>query len=166
MNNPLVSPGLGVIFWMLISFGILVFILMKWGWPVILKALNDREKTIGDQLNAVEQVKKEMAALKADNEKLLNEAKIQRDEILRNARLAGEQLIEEARAKATIEADRIVENARENINYEKLKAMHELKNQIATLSIDIAEKLMHAEFEDKFKANNFVSRELENAHLN
>lgn len=166
MNNPLVSPGLGVIFWMLISFGILVFILMKWGWPVILKALNDREKTIGDQLNAVEQVKKEMAALKADNEKLLNEAKIQRDEILRNARLAGEQLIEEARAKATIEADRIVENARENINYEKLKAMHELKNQIATLSIDIAEKLMHAELEDKFKANNFVGRELENAHLN
>ena len=166
MNNPLVSPGLGVIFWMLISFGILVFILMKWGWPVILKALNDREKAISDQLNAAEQVKKEMAALKADNEKLLNEAKIQRDEILRNARLAGEQLIEEARAKATIEPDRIVENARENINYEKLKAMHDLKNQIATLSIDIAEKLMRAELEDKAKANIFISRELENAHLN
>lgn len=166
MNNPLVSPGLGVIFWMLISFGILVFILMKWGWPIILKALNEREKTISDQLNAAEAVKKEMAALKADNEKLLNEAKMQRDEILRNARLAGEQLIEDARAKATIEADRIVENARENINYEKLKAMHDLKNQIATLSIDIAEKLMRAELEDKAKANSFVSRELENAHLN
>lgn len=166
MNNPLVSPGLGVIVWMLISFGILAFILMKWGWPVILKALNDREKAISDQLNAAEQVKKEMATLKADNERLLNEAKIQRDEILRNARLAGEQLIEEARSKATVEADRIVENARENINYEKLKAMHDLKNQIATLSIDIAEKLMHAEFQDKAKANAFVSRELENAHLN
>lgn len=166
MNNPLVSPGLGVIFWMLISFGILVFILMKWGWPIILKALNEREKTISDQLNAAEAVKKEMAALKADNEKLLNEAKMQRDEILRNARLAGEQIIEDARAKATVEADRIVENARENINYEKLKAMHDLKNQIATLSIDIAEKLMRAELEDKAKANNFVNRELENAHLN
>ena len=75
-------------------------------------------------------------------------------------------MIEEARAKATIEADRIVENARENINYEKLKAMHDLKNQIATLSIDIAEKLMTSEFSDKAKANAFVSRELENAHLN
>ncbi|MBQ6956328.1 MAG: F0F1 ATP synthase subunit B [Bacteroidales bacterium] len=166
MNNPLVSPGLGVIFWMLVSFGILVFILMKWGWPVVLKALKEREKTIGDQLNAAEQVKREMATLKADNERLLNEAKMQRDEILRNARLAGEQLIEEARTKATVEADRIVENARENINYEKLKAMHDLKNQIGTLSIEIAEKLMRAEFEDKSKANNFVSRELENAHLN
>ena len=166
MNNPLVSPGLGVIFWMLVSFGILVFILMKWGWPVVLKALKEREKTIGDQLNSAEQVKREMAALKADNERLLNEAKMQRDEILRNARLAGEQLIEEARTKATVEADRIVENARENINYEKLKAMHDLKNQIGTLSIEIAEKLMRAELEDKAKANNFVSRELENAHLN
>lgn len=166
MNNPLVSPGLGVIFWMLISFGILAFILMKWGWPVILKALKDREKAINDQLNAAEQVKKEMAALKSDNERLLNEAKIQRDEILRNARMVGEQLIEDARAKATVEADRIVENARENINYEKLKAMHDLKNQIGTLSIEIAEKLMRAELEDKAKANIFVSRELENAHLN
>ena len=166
MNNPLVSPGLGVIFWMLISFGILAFILMKWGWPVILKALKDREKAINDQLNAAEQVKKEMAALKSDNERLLNEAKVQRDEILRNARMVGEQLIEDARAKATIEADRIVENARENINYEKLKAMHDLKNQIGTLSIEIAEKLMRAELENKDKANMFVSRELDNAHLN
>lgn len=166
MNNPLVSPGLGVIFWMLISFGILAFILMKWGWPVILKALKDREKAINDQLNAAEQVKKEMAALKSDNERLLNEAKVQRDEILRNARMVGEQLIEDARAKATIEADRIVENARENINYEKLKAMHDLKNQIGTLSIEIAEKLMRAELENKDKANMFVSRELDKAHLN
>ena len=166
MNNPLVSPGLGVIFWMLISFGILAFILMKWGWPVILKALKDREKAINDQLNAAEQVKKEMAALKSDNERLLNEAKVQRDEILRNARMVGEQLIEDARAKATIEADRIVENAQENINYEKLKAMHDLKNQIGMLSIEIAEKLMRAELENKDKANMFVSRELDNAHLN
>lgn len=151
---------------MLISFGILAFILMKWGWPVILKALKDREKAINDQLNAAEQVKKEMAALKSDNERLLNEAKVQRDEILRNARMVGEQLIEDARAKATIEADRIVENARENINYEKLKAMHDLKNQIGTLSIEIAEKLMRAELENKDKANMFVSRELDKAHLN
>ena len=165
MNNPLVSPGLGVIFWMLISFGILAFILMKWGWPVILKSLNDREKAISDQLNAAEEVRKQMADLKADNEKLLKEAKIQRDEILRNARLTGEQLIEEARAKATIEADRIVENARENINYEKLKAMHDLKNQIANLSIEIAEKLIRAELSDKPKADTLIQKELEMMEL-
>ncbi|MBQ7061669.1 MAG: F0F1 ATP synthase subunit B [Bacteroidales bacterium] len=166
MNNPLVSPGLGVIVWMLVAFGILVFILLKWGWPVILKALDEREKAINDSLEAAERTHQEMAQLQASNEELLREAKLQRDEILRNARLAGEQLVEDARAKATAEADRIVENARENINYEKLKAMHELKNQMATLSIQIAEKLVKAELSDKERANAFVNKELENAHLN
>ena len=166
MNNPLVSPGLGVIFWMLISFGILAFILMKFGWPIVLKALNKREKDIADALNAAGEMEKRMSQLKADNEALLKEAKIQRDEILRNARATSEQIIEEARAKATVEADRIVENARENINYEKLKAMHDLKNQIANLSIEIAEKLVKSELSDKQRANDFVARELENAHLN
>ena len=166
MNNPLVSPGIGVIFWMLIAFGILAFILMKWGWPVILKSLNEREKAIADSLNAAEKVRQEMSKLKSDNEELLRKAKLERDEILRNARLTGDQLIEDARAKATVEADRIVENARENINYEKLKAMHDLKNQIANLSIEIAEKLIKEELSDKQKANDLIARELDNAHLN
>ena len=166
MNNPLVSPGLGVIVWMLVAFGILAFILMKWGWPVILKALNDREKAINDALGAAEKTKAEMAQLKAHNEDLLKEAKVQRDEILRNARLTSEQIIEDARQKATVEADRIVENARENINYEKLKSMHDLKNQIANLSIEIAEKLIKNELADPQRANDFVIREIENTHLN
>jgi F-type H+-transporting ATPase subunit b len=151
---------------MIIAFGILAFILMKWGWPVILKSLNEREKAISDALNAAEETKKQMAQLQAKNDDLLKEAKQQRDEILRNARLTSEQIIEDARAKATVEADRIVENARENINYEKLKAMHDLKNQIATLSIEIAEKLIKEELSDKEKANDLVSRELQNAKLN
>ena len=166
MNNPLVSPGLGVIFWMLISFGILAFILMKFGWPIILKSLNKREKDISEALNAAAEMEERMKKLKSDNEELLKQAKVERDEILRNARLTSEQIIEDARTKATVEADRIVENARENINYEKLKAMHDLKNQIATLSIEIAEKLMKNELSDKQRANAFVTKELENAHLN
>ncbi len=166
MNNPLVSPGLGVIVWMLVSFGILAFILMKWGWPAILKALNEREKAINDALNVAEKTKAEMANLKAQNDELLKQAKVERDEILRNARATSEQIIEDARQKAATEADRIVESARENINYEKLKAMHELKNQIANLSIEIAEKLVKNELSDKQKANELVAQELENAHLN
>ena len=166
MNNPLVSPGLGVIFWMLIAFGILAFILMKFGWPIILKALDKREKDISEALNAATEMKKQMSQLKADNEELLKKAKMERDEILRLARQTSEQIVEDARVKATTEADRIVENARENINYEKLKAMHDLKNQIATLSIEIAEKLMKSELSDKERATAFVAKELENAHLN
>ena len=156
MNNPLINPGLGTFFWMLVSFGVLVFILGKWGWPMLLKALNKREKAIADSLNAAEKAR----------EDLLREAKIQRDELLRNARLTSDKIIEDARIKATEEADRIVENARESINYEKLKAMHDLKNQIASLSIDIAEKLMKAELSDKQKADGIIHRELDEIHLN
>lgn len=166
MNNPLISPGLGTFFWMLVSFGILVFILGKWGWPMLLKALKNREKAIADSLNAAEKAREEMKMLVAHNEDLLKEAKLQRDEMLRNARLTSDKIVEDARLKATEEADRIVENARENINYEKLKAMHELKNQIASLSIEIAEKLMKSELSDRQRAEILVRQELENAHLN
>ena len=166
MNNPLISPGLGVFFWMLIAFGILVFILGKWGWPMLLKSLKAREEAIADSLNAAEKAREEMKQLTAHNEDLLKEAKLERDELLRHARLTSEKIIEDARLKATEEADRIVETARENINYEKMKAMHELKNQIATLSIDIAEKVLRGELSDRTKADNIIVRELEEAHLN
>ena len=166
MNNPLINPGIGTFFWMLVSFGVLAFILGKWGWPMLLKSLQKREKAIADSLNAAEKAREEMLQLTAHNEDLLKEAKVQRDELLRNARLTSEKIIEDARVKATEEADRIVENARQSINYEKLKAMHDLKNQIANLSIEIAEKLMKAELSDRQKANSLIERELENAHLN
>jgi F-type H+-transporting ATPase subunit b len=166
MNNPLISPGLGVFVWMLVAFAILVFILAKFGWPVVLKTLNEREKSINDALGAAEKAKEEMRHLEAHNEDLLKEAKAERDTMLRNARQTSEKIIEEARGKATEEADRIVAGARESIQYEKLKAMHDLKNEIANLSIEIAEKLIKNELSDKKKANDLISRELEDTHLN
>lgn len=166
MNNPLINPGIGTFVWLLVSFGILAFILMKWGWPMILKALKSREEAIANSLNEANKAREEMKNLVAHNEELLRQAKMERDEMLRNARLASEQIVEEARTKATAEADRIVEAARENINYEKMKAMTELKNQIANLSIEIAEKLIRAELSDKPKADALIQKELEMAKLN
>ncbi len=166
MNNPLINPGLGTFVWMLVSFGILALILIKWGWPMILKSLKNREEAITASLNEAAKAREEMKSLVAHNEELLREAKIERDEMLRNARLTSEQIVEEARTRAAAEADRIVEAARENINYEKLKAMHELKNQIANLSIEISEKLLGAELSDKAKADALIQRELDRVHLN
>ena len=166
MNNPLINPGLGTFVWMLVSFGILAFILIKFGWPMILKALKSREEAIADSLNEAAKAREEMKHLVAHNEELLRQAKMERDEMLRNARMASDQIVEEARAKATLEANRIVDNARENINYEKLKAMTELKNQMANLSIEIAEKLIRAELSDKPKADALIQKELELMHLN
>ena len=161
MNNPLISPGLGTFVWMLVSFGILAFILIKFGWPMILKSLKSREEAIEQSLGEAAKAREEMKSLVAHNEELLRQAKMERDEMLRNARTASDQIVEEARSKATAEADRIVESARENIEFEKLKAMHELKNQIANLSIEIAEKLIRAELSDKPKADALIKKELE-----
>ena len=166
MNNPLISPGIGVFVWMFLSFGILAFILIKWGWPMILKSLKKREEAIAASLNEAAKAREEMKSLVAHNEELLRQAKIERDQMLRDARMAGDRIIEEARAKATAEADRIVDAARENLNYEKLKAMTELKNQIANLSIEIAEKLIRAELSDKSKADAVIAREMERMQLN
>ena len=166
MNNPLINPGIGTFVWMLLSFGILAFILIKFGWPMILKALKKREEAIARSLNEAAVAREEMKTLVAHNEELLRQAKMERDEMLRNARMASDEIVEKARAKASEEADRIVEAARENIQYEKLKAMHELKNQIANLSIEIAEKLIRAELSDKSKADDLIQRELELAKLN
>ena len=158
MNNPLISPGLGTFVWMLVSFGILAFILIKFGWPMILKSLKKREEAIAASLNEAAKAREEMKSLVAHNEELLRQAKIERDQMLRDARMAGDRIIEEARAKATA--------ARENLNYEKLKAMTELKNQIANLSIEIAEKLIRAELSDKSKADAVIAREMERMQLN
>lgn len=166
MNNPLISPGIGVIFWMAISFGILVFILAKFGWPMMLKMLKKREEDIASALNAAEKAREEMERIRFDNQSVLQEAKRERDEILQNARQTSEKIIEDAKAKAQEESDRIVESAREKINYEKLKAVHDLKNQIANLSIEIAEKLINDELSDRTKATNLVDKELEKANLN
>ena len=166
MNNPLINPGLGTFVWMLVSFGILAFILIKFGWPMLLKGLQQREEAIANSLNEAAKAREEMKHLVAHNEELLRQAKVERDEMLRQARVTSEQIVEEARTKASAEADRIIETARENINYEKLKAMTELKNQIANLSIEIAEKLIRAELEDKPKADALRQKELEMVKLN
>lgn len=166
MNNPLINPGLGTPLWMLVSFGILAFILIKWGWPMLLKALHSREEAIERSLTEAQRAREEMKQLKADNEALLRQAKIKSDEITRQAREAAEEYKEKAFAKANEEASRIVEIARENINYEKLKAMTELRNEIANLSIGIAEKLIRAELEDKAKADALIQKELELMKLN
>ena len=165
MNNPLISPGIGVFFWMLVSFGILVFILCKWGWPMMLKALKNRETAIADSLNAAAKAREEMKLIKSGKEEELRLAKQERDEILHNARMTSEQIIEDARAKASEEILRMREEAIESINNEKLRAMHDLKNQIATLSIDIAEKLIKAELVSSEAANTLIQSELEKTKL-
>jgi len=157
----LIKPSFGLIFWMTISFGLVLYLLRKYAWKPILQSLRDRENTIADALNAANRARQDMENLKADNEKLLAEARNERDIILREARQAKEAIVGEARTRATEEADRLLRIARENIQNEKMAAITELKNQVANLSIEIAEKIMRTRLNDDEKQNALVHDLLE-----
>ncbi len=154
----LVQPGLGLIFWMTLSFSILLWILAKFAWKPIMKGLKEREDTIDEALNLANKTKEEMKELKFSNEQMLKEAKEERDGILRDARNVKENIIGEAREKANDEAKRIVENAKEAIQNEKMAAITEMKNEIASLSIEVAEKILKEELSSKEKHEKLIER--------
>jgi F-type H+-transporting ATPase subunit b len=142
LDIPLVQPEFGLMFWMLVTFLIVLFLLKKFAWGPILKMLKEREEQIEDSLSRAAKAKEEIKALQNTNEKMLQEARAERDTLLKEAREAKEAIINEAKNKAKEEADRMIAGAREQINTEKLAAITELKNQVAGLSIEIAEKIV------------------------
>ena len=162
----LVTPGIGLIFWMLVSFSLVLFVLGKYAWGPIMKGIHQREDSIEKALEAANEAKKEMLQLKAGNEQLLRDAKDERDALMRDARKVKEAILEEARVQANEEAARIMENARENIQFEKMAAINELKNQIATISIEIAEKLIGKELENKKAQHELTEKLLKEVKIN
>ena len=162
----IITPGLGLLFWMTISFLILVFILGRYAWKPIMKSLKDRETKIEEALHQADKAHEEMKQLKFSNEQLLKEAKEERDGILRDARAVRDKIIEEARLRASEEADRIVESARESIKYEKMEALTELKNQIALLSVEIAEKLVKKQLESDQSQKELIDKYLNSINFN
>lgn len=156
----LVTPAFGLIFWMLITFAIIFFILKKFAWKPILKMIQEREHGIAKALQSADDALETMRELKSSNEKILAEARAEKDAMLKDARETKDAIINEAKTKAKQEADKLVNQARETITTEKLAAIAELKAQVATLSIDIAEKILkeHLSSDDKQKTlvNNLV----------
>jgi F-type H+-transporting ATPase subunit b len=162
----LVQPGIGLIIWMTIAFSLLLWILAKFAWKPIMKGLKEREQTIEEALNTANKAREEMKELKFTNEQLLKEAKEERDLILRDARKVKESIIDAARIKANEEGNRIIENAREAIKNEKLAAIHDMKNQLALLSIEIAEKIVKQELSGKDKQKDFIQRLIDEVNVN
>ena len=162
----LITPDIGLLFWMVIAFGTVLYVLAKFAWNPIMKGIHQREDGIEKALEAANEAKKEMMKLKAGNEQLLRDAKDERDALMREARKIKELILEEARVKATEESARIVENARQNIQYEKMAAINDLKNQIAAISIEIAEKLLGKELEDKEKQQQLTEKLLKEVKIN
>lgn len=162
----LVKPAFGLIFWMSVSFGIIVFILKKYAWSPILGMLKEREEGIQNALDAAKKAKEEMAALQSNNERIINEAKAERDKLLKEAREMKDSIITEAKTKATKEGEKLINAARESINNEKMAAITELKNQVAQLSVEIAEKILKEELSSQDKQKTLVKALLEDVNLN
>ena len=138
----LITPDVGLLFWTLISFTILYLILRKFAWGPILGAVNEREEGIRNALLLAEKTRKEMASLQSDNEQTLKKARVEREALLKEAREIKQKLIDEAKNEAKNEAKKIIIQAQETIQSEKNAAIVDLKNQVASLSVDIAEKVL------------------------
>ena len=156
----------GLIIWTTIIFTLLLIVLKKFAWKPILNSVDERNKSIEDALKAADKAKQEMASLNADNEKILQEAKKERDLLLKEAREIKSSIINEAKEQANTEADKIITSAKEQISNEKMKALTELKNQVASLSIEMSEKVLKSELSDAAKQKEFVSKSLKQSELN
>jgi len=148
--------SIGLFFWQTIIFVILIYLLQKFAWSPILKAVNDREQGIKDALDSAEAAKKEMQSLQADNEKIMKEARAERDSLLKEARGLKNSMISQAKDEAKSEAQKIIESANEAILNEKNAAVSDIKKQVASLSIEIAEKLLKEKLSDDNKQMKIV----------
>ena len=156
MDKLIEQFSLGLFFWQLILFVGLVLLLKKFAWKPILNSVNEREEGIKNALDEAENARKEMQNLNADNERILKEARVERDGLLKEAREMKESIITEAKEEAQVQANKVVEQAQATIQAEKQAAIADLKNQVAELSIGIAEKVVRGELSDKDKQTKLV----------
>ena len=162
----LVTPSLGLVVWTAISFLILLVLLKKLAWKPMLGAIHERERSIEEALNKADLAREEMARLSNENESLLKQARIERDEILKEAKELKDQIVADAKNAAQEEGAKMIEKAKVEINNQKVAALREVKNQVASLSLDIAEKVLRKQFNDKQKQDALVSDLLNDVKLN
>jgi len=165
MDKLLNDFSFGLFFWQLAILIVLIFLLKKFAWKPILDSLNSREEGIKDALDSAEKARKEMQNLNADNEKLLHEARLQRDSMLKEARELKEKIVTEASSEAQEKADNIVAQAQITIQSEKNAALADIKNQVAELSIQIAEKVIRKELSNSEQQYKLVEEMLEDVTL-
>ncbi|MCW3075818.1 MAG: synthase subunit [Bacteroidetes bacterium] len=162
----LITPGIGLIFWTTVVFLLLLALLGKYAWKPILNAIKTHEQNISTALASAESALNDMRELQSNNEKILAKAREERDALLKEARDVKDSILAEAKIKATKETERIMASAREQINNEKNAAIADLKNQVASLSIEIAEKILRSDLSSDEKQKALVSNLMKDVNLN
>ena len=155
----------GLFFWQLLIFIFLVMLLKKFAWKPILDTVNERESSIKDAMSEADKARNEMAAIQESNQKVLKEARAEREALLKDARNTGAEIVAQAKTDAKTEANKIISQAQEAIQNEKRAAVNELKNQVAKISLEIAEKVIDTELANKDKQAQLVDKLLKDSSL-
>lgn len=161
----LLTPDFGLLFWMLLCFLLVATILGKWGWPAIVGMIEDRGNYIEESLKKADEANAALANLKAENERLLAEAKNERLEMLKEASKLKEKVIADAKTQATAEANKIIENAKESIQLEKDNVVKEIRSQVAELSVSIAERVIRGELKSSESQIDMVNKLLDEINV-
>jgi F-type H+-transporting ATPase subunit b len=164
--NPLVLPDIGLVFWNTIAFLVLLIVLGKFAWKPMLKAISDREKGIEDALSKADKMKADIAAMQNENEALLAKAREERATLIKDAKEASEKMIAEAKDKAKSEYERIVADAQVAITQQKNAALTEVKNQVGTLVVEVAEKVLRRELSNKAEQETYIKQIADGVKLN
>ncbi|MBQ7389149.1 MAG: F0F1 ATP synthase subunit B [Paludibacteraceae bacterium] len=162
----LLMPETGLVFWMLLAFGIVFFILAKFGWPVITGMVEKRSNFINDSVKAAEEANKQLENIKIETEAILAKAQQEQMRILNEASELRNQIIQDAKENALVESQKIIEDAKRQIQIEKEKSLNEMKGQIAELSVDIAEKVIRADLRKENQQSELIDKLLNEITLN
>ena len=164
--NPLVLPDIGLVFWNTIAFLVLLIVLGKFAWKPMLKAIAERESGIEEALLRADNMKAEIAAMQNENEALLAKAREERAGMIKDAKETADKMVSEAKDKAKQEYDRIISDAQLAITQQKNAALTEVKNQVGTLVVEVAEKILRKELSNKAEQESYIKQIAEGVKLN
>ncbi len=165
MSSSLLTPDPGLVFWMVIAFGLVLFILAKFGFPVILDKLDSRKKFIDESLVAAKQAYDKLENVKTQNKLLIEEANRERSQIISDAAKQRDLILDKAKEKAIKEANQIVSNARQQIIQEREEAIIAIRREIAVVSVDIAEKVLRKNLQEKEDQMSMIERLVDEINL-
>jgi F-type H+-transporting ATPase subunit b len=166
LASSLATPAIGTIFWSILIFLLFFLLLAKYAWKPILNAVKAREEMIKGSLESAENARQDMKKMQADNEAILRKAREERENILKEAREVRDKIINEAKGKASEEAEKLIEKARQGIEREKDKALSEIHDQVAFLSVEIASKLLGEKLKESDKQNKLIDNYLKEIDFN
>lgn len=164
--NPLVLPDIGLVFWNTIAFIVLFFVLRAFAWKPMLKAIHDREQGIEDALSKADKMKADIAAMQSENEALLAKAREERAQMIKEAKETADKMVADAKDKAKNEFDRIVADAQVAINQQKNAALTDVKNQVGSLVVEVAEKVLRKELANKSEQESYIKQLADGVKLN